>query len=351
MGPACHIHAHLGGILGVHGLELIVERVLEGAELIQHVLLVRVADGRAVDLPSVQNVAAQTLKGEVIGVSPVLGIHLVAGNSLPFAVGVLHIAGAPGAEAVGLLGADGGHLGAHLIALIHVLQQHGIVGHEHVVGHVADADPAHSAGLHRAVLEQLEDLDLLVAGLADAAELVEVEHVILGQLAVGGDVGVHGDDPAVLDVGDGELGVVLVQVVLGVVIIVVQELQTVHHTGRAHPGRRLGAQIGVGGPEVDDVLLLVAHEGTGGLGRGDEALGGDDVLIVQIHLTDDGQVGLQEDDVVIQADGHILMAGAVLDVPDLVLVADEDAGVRISAVLVIDAGQQLHALAGGTGLR
>ena len=44
------------------------------------------------------------------------------------------------------------------------------------------------------------------------------------------------------------------------------------------------------------------------------------------------------------------MTGAVLDVPGLILVADEHAGGEISAVVLIDVQQQIHAGPGGVGL-
>ena len=335
-----HLAAGLGGVLQLHLGEGLVELVLQGSHLVLHILLVRSGNGGAGDGLSVGNVAAQALKAEVVGVAPALGVHGEA---------ALLVVDKEGAGISGTLG-DLLHGGQScLITLVHILavsQQHGVVGDEDVVGHVANAHPAHGAGGDVLVLEQLEDLDVLVAGLADGAELVVTEHVVLVQGAVGLDVGVQAHLLVlVVHVGDGEAGVVGQQLLGGIVIVLVQVVQTVHHA-LIHPVQAAG----VGGAEVNDVLVGIAHKGSALLGHLDQLVGGDDVLVVQVHTADDRHVGLQEDHVVGHLDGHILGAGAVLNVPGLILVADEHAGGEISAVVLIDVQQQVHAGLGGVGL-
>mgnify|MGYP000543864540 CR=1 FL=1 len=84
--------------------------------------------------------------------------------------------------------------------------------------------------------------------------------------------------------------------------------------------------IYVGGDLVEEGTPFIARtEDYGSDYNNDQVLGGDDVLIVQINAADDGHVGLKEDHVVVELDGDILRAAAILDVPDLVLVADEHA--------------------------
>ena len=207
-------------------------------------------------------------------------------------------------------------------------------------------DTAHGRGLDRTILEELEDLDLLVAGLADGGELVVAEHIVLVELAVGLDVGVERDElVARVKVGDGEFRVVSHERVAVIFVSRVQVVQAVDHA-LVH----LLADAGIGRTEVDDVLCLVADERSGLLRHRDQVLGGDDVLIVQIDAADDGHVGLKEDHVVVELDGDILRAAAIFNVPDLVLVADEHAGGGHAAVILVDVEQQLHALARRRGL-
>ena len=299
--------------------------------------------GLAGDLVGVGDVTAEALKREVIGILPVARIRLEAGNALPVALGILRPARAVGAEGVGLFSRKLRGRGADLIAGVHAVDQHGIVRDKHVVGHVADADPAHGRGLDRTILEELEDLDLLVAGLADGGELVVAEHIVLVELAVGLDVGVERDKlVARVKVGDGELRIVGHERVAVVLVSSVQVVQAVDHA-LVH----LLADAGIGRAEVDDVLRLVADERSGLLRHRDQVLGGDDVLIVQIDAADDGHVGFKEDHVVVELDGDILRAAAIFNVPDLVLVADEHAGGGHAAVILVDVEQQLHALARG----
>ena len=334
----------LGELIGRD--EVLVELLLERGELVSDVGLGLVLQGLAGDLVGVGDVTAETLKREVIGILPVARIRLEAGNALPVALGVLRPARAVGTEGVRLLGRELRGRGADLIALVHIIDQHGVVGNEYVIGHIADTDPAHGRGLDRAILEELEDLDLLVAGLADGGELVVAEDIVLVELAVGLDVGVERNELVVcVKVGDGELRVVSHERVTVIFVSRVQVVQAVDHA-LVH----LLADAGVGRAEVDDVLFLVADEGTCLLRHSDQVLGGDDVLIVQIDAADDGHVGLKEDHVVVELDGDILRAAAILDVPDLVLVADEHAGGVHTAVILIDVEQQLHALTRGRGL-
>ena len=326
--------------------EVLVELLLEGGEFIGDVGLGLGLQGLAGDLVGVGDVTAETLKREVIGILPVARIRLEAGNALPVALGILRPARAVGAEGVGLFSRKLRGRGADLITLVHAVNQHGIVRDKHVVGHVADADPAHGRGLDRTILEELEDLDLLVAGLADGGELVVAEHIVLVELAVGLDVGVERDKlVACVKVGDGELRVVGHERVAVIFVSRVQVVQAVDHA-LVH----LLADAGIGRTEVDDVLCLVADERAGLLCHRDQVLGGDDVLIVQIDAADDGHVGLKEDHVVVELDGDILRAAAIFNVPDLVLVADEHAGGGHAAVILVDVEQQLHTLARGGGL-
>ena len=323
--------------------EALVELLLEGGELIGDVGLGLGLQGLAGDLVGVGDVTAEALKREVIGILPVARIRLEAGNALPVALGILRPARAVGAEGVGLLGCERRGRGADLITLVHAVDQHGIVRDKHVVGHVADADPAHGRGLDRTILEELEDLDLLVAGLADGGKLVVAEHIVLVELAVGLDVGVERDKlVACVKVGDGELRVVGHERVAVIFVSRVQVVEAVDHA-LVH----LLADAGVRRAEVDDVLRLVADERAGLLRHRDQVLGGDDVLIVQIDAADDGHVGFKEDHVVVELDGDILRAAAIFNVPDLVLVADEHAGGGHAAVILVDVEQQLHALARG----
>ena len=210
--------ARLGELVGRD--EVLVKLLLKGSELIGDVGLGLSLQRRAGDLLGVGDVAAETLKREIIGILPVARICLEAGNALPVALGILCPARAVGAEGVRLFSRKLRGRGADLI-------------------------------------------------------------------------------------------------------------------GRA---------------EVDDVLCLVADERAGLLRHRDQVLGGDDVLIVQIDTADDGHVGFKEDHVVVELDGDILRAAAILDVPDLVLVADEHAGGGHAAVILVDVEQQLHALARRRGL-
>ncbi len=326
--------------------EVLVELLLEGGEFIGDVGLGLGLQGLAGDLVGVGDVTAETLKREVIGILPVARIRLEAGNALPVALGILRPARAVGAEGFGLFSRKLRGRGADLIAGVHAVNQHGIVRDKHVVGHIADADPAHGRGLDRTILEELEDLDLLVAGLADGGKLVVAEHIVLVELAVGLDVGVERDElVARVKVGDGELRVVGHERVAVILVSSVQVVKAVDHA-LVH----LLADAGVGRAEVDDVLCLVADERAGLLRHRDQVLGGDDVLIVQIDAADDGHVGLKEDHVVVELDGDILRAAAIFNVPDLVLVADEHAGGGHAAVILVDVEQQLHALARRRGL-
>ena len=354
VGPFSHGLAVLGGkgagIIRLGELvgrdEVLVELLLEGGEFIGDVGLGLGLQGLAGDLVGVGDVTAETLKREVIGILPVARIRLEAGNALPVALGILRPARAIGAEGVGLFSRKLRGRGADLITLVHAVDQHGIVRDKHVVGHVADADPAHGRGLDRTILEELEDLDLLVAGLADGGELVVAEHIVLVELAVGLDVGVERDElVARVKVGDGEFRVVSHERVAVIFVSRVQVVQAVDHA-LVH----LLADAGIGRTEVDDVLCLVADERSGLLRHRDQVLGGDDVLIVQIDAADDGHVGLKEDHVVVELDGDILRAAAIFNVPDLVLVADEHAGGGHAAVILVDVEQQLHALARRRGL-
>ena len=326
--------------------EVLVELLLEGGEFIGDVGLGLSLQRRAGDLLGVGDVAAETLKREIIGILPVARIGLEAGNALPVALGILRPARTVGAEGVGLFSRKLRGRGADLITLVHTVDQHGIVRDKHVVGHVADADPAHGRGLDRTILEELEDLDLLVAGLADGGKLVVAEHIVLVELAVGLDVGVERDElVARVKVGDGEFRVVSHERVAVVLVSSVQVVQAVDHA-LVH----LLADAGVRRTEVDDVLCLVADERAGLLRHRDQVLGGDDVLIVQIDAADDGHVGFKKDHVVVELDGDILRAAAIFNVPDLVLVADEHAGGGHAAVILVDVEQQLHALARRRGL-
>ena len=148
-----------------------------------------------------------------------------------------------------------------MVARIHIFQQQGVIRNEHIIGHVAYANPANGAGFHRIVRKELENLNFLIAGLAHAGQLIEAEHIILRQLPVCGDVGVHGHDGIILHIADGEQGVILIQVFRRQRHLGIQVGEPIRHARCAHPRRFLRTQIGVRSTIVDLVLRRITHEG------------------------------------------------------------------------------------------
>lgn len=159
------------------------------------------------------------------------------------------------------------------------------------------------------------------------------------------DVRVERDDLAVLDVGDGE--VLSLEGIGGVGAVVQEVVHAADEPGVGRPGRIAA----VGLVDVDGVGLGIADEGLRLLCDLNELIGSDDVLrIVQADQADRTHVWVDGDHAGGELDGDVLGAGVVLNVPDLVLVADQHAGALLSADGVVDVQQQIHALLGSGGL-
>ena len=84
-------------------------------------------------------------------------------------------------------------------------------------------------------------------------------------------------------------------------------------------------------------------ERSGCLCRLDELWRGNHVFgIVQIDASDDRHVGLQKQQIIVQPDCRILRAGAVFNVPTLVLIGDEKPRTVGAAIGVVDVQKQLE---------
>ena len=168
----------------------------------------------------------------------------------------------------------------------------------------------------------LENVPLQVADVGDVIHLIVVHHIMnadLTQLVL--NVRIQGNNLAVLHVGDGEVlggdggsG----QGIRGQEIV-----QAVYQPG-------IGAPVcicAVGFINIDGILSLAALIGAGLLGHLNEVGGGEDVVrVIQIHQADGAHIGVHGDHIGAQLHGGIGVAGEVLYIPDLILVADKHTG-------------------------
>ena len=283
---------------------------------------------------------AQGVKGPVVGVGPVGGQYLEAFHGHPFHVFVGLVGGGGVAQAFSRLFLNEcGFRRAQLISSVGVGGQHGIIRHEHVVAAVVHGDPFHRVG--DAVLgEGLEDVDFQVIGAADAGDVIISDHVLDREGVIGGDIGIQGHDVALgVHVGDGIISGD--DFFLGLGEGGVKELQRRGITA-------IGGLIGqIRGDIIDGVGGFVAHEGAGFLGGGDQLVGGDDVLVVQVDQADGALIRHGEGHGFRQFQGDILGAGGVFDVPGLGVVGDKDARAALAAHGVIDVQQKIDGFLGG----
>ena len=175
-----------------------------------------------------------------------------------------------------------------------------------------------------------------ISGVADAVYLVEVYHFLCGDLVARFNRSAHGADLAVFYIGDGE--VCAGDAGLVKLIAAKQVVKAVYHTV-------VDAGVGVGCTEVDGVFGLVADIGTGLLCDLDYLVGGDDILgVVEVNKSDCAHVGAYGNHARGELDCNVLMTGVVFDIPDLFLVAYQNAGAFLCADRVVDVKQQLNAL-------
>ena len=156
-----------------------------------------------------------------------------------------------------------------------------------------------------------------VRGVADAVYLVEVDHILCAELLCRLDGGGHGDDLAVFYVGDGKI---IARCVCGGELLAADKVvKAVHHAG-------VDAGVGVGCAKVDGVGGLVADIGSRLLCDLDDLIRGDDIVgIVKVDKADSAHVGADGYHVGGELDCNVLVAGVVFNIPDFLLVADENA--------------------------
>ncbi len=320
----CRVHTADGGL---HLADLVVALCLHLGKLCadECVVLIGALIG--------QSEVAQTVNGPVVAGLPALGQDLVAA-ALPADRGECAV------EAVGLFCREAcASEAADLVALVHVGGQNGQVRNCNGVLAVLHCKPLNGGCLHGAGGLDLEDVPLEIAGVADTVDLVEVDHILCAEILGRFDSGSHGDDLAVLDIGDGKVGAY--GVCGGELLAACEVVKAVYHAG-------IDAGVGVGGTEVDGVLGLIADIGSGLLCDLDDLIRCDDILgVVKVDKADSAHVRADGDHVGGELDRNVLVAGVVFDIPDFLLVADENARALLGTDSVVNVHQQLNALFSG----
>ena len=226
------------------------------------------------------------------------------------------------------------------VAVCGVGRQQRIVRDECIVHIVVKCSPLDDGRVQVARFADLKEMRLDVVGLGNRLGLEEVEGVfhreLLGQL----DVGVDRNDLTVLvDIAHGEilLGV-------GVLLEGVHTVQIVQASG--HAGRLAGAVVG--GIQVNDIGLCVAHERASFLCHRDHICRSDHVVgIVKVDLADRSDVRLHEHYAGGKLQCNVFMTSQVLHEPSLVLVGNEHARTTRCTGVIVDGSQQLHAFPRG----